>query len=197
MRFNRSLVAPSPTPSRSSAGVGDRQAGTVITDGQNNVVAVMICFERSPHPDHSCPIAAPDAMLDRVLYKWLQKQVWHQRPHCLRRDIEEYGEPIAIANLLDSDVTPGERHLFTEGYFVLVVAAQCYPQQISEPGEHLARGFRILSGQRRNVLQAIEQEMRVQTHAQRLQLCQAKRRFQIRFLQRQPRFLLALSVVRR
>ncbi len=51
-------------------------------------------------------------MLDRVLHQWLQQQVWHQRPLRLRRDIEEHGQSITMAHLLDRNVCPGERYLF-------------------------------------------------------------------------------------
>src|SRR6201987_2427893 len=94
--------------------VRDRETRTVVTDGENKVIALIICFEHAAHPDYACLVASSDAMPDRILYQRLQQQIWNQRPLRLSRDIEEHRQPIAMTNLLDRNIVPGKRHLFTE-----------------------------------------------------------------------------------
>ena len=64
--------------------------------------------------------------------------------------------------------------------YLLVHIVERGPQQVAEPGDHAVGQLHILMDQRRNGVERVEQEMRMQLHLQDLQLCLGQFRLQLR-----------------
>src|SRR5256885_5625661 len=81
--------------------------------------------------EHTSELQSPCNLVCRLLLEKKQMK--------LRRDVEEHGQPIVITHLLDRNVRPGNRHLFTPRNLVLVIAAHHHPKNIAALDPHLCR----------------------------------------------------------
>ena len=111
-----------------------------------------------------------DAVLDRVLDERLQQQVRHQRVERVGLDVEADDEAIGEARLLDLEVLCEEVELGLERDFLLAELLERQAQQVAQPHQRPVGGLDVAVHQRRDRVQRVEQEVRVQLLLQRLEL---------------------------
>ena len=80
-----------------------------------------------------------------------------------RRDFFHHPQPLAEAHLLHFQIAPGQRQLLAQRDALAAAQAQAAAQKIGQPDAHFARACAILRGQRGDGMQAVEQEMRVES----------------------------------
>src|SRR5207253_2085372 len=95
----------------------------------------------------------------------------HLRLERVRLDVHPHGQPIAKAGLLNLKITRQKVQFLTQGDFLRARVLQCSPQQIAQTAQDSVSGFDILMHESGNAVQSIKQEVRVQLHLQRLELC--------------------------
>ena len=90
-------------------------------------------------------------------------------------------ETVAEARLLDLEVLGQEVELLLERHFLHADASQREAQQVAEPRQHRVGGVDVAVHQRRDGVQRVEQEMRLQLPLQRLQLRLDQPRLELRW----------------
>ena len=128
-----------------------------------------------------------EAVAQRVLDQRLEQERRDERMLRSGRDVHGRRQSIAEAHALDGQVGSRQRDLGVQRGLGLAIAGQRRTQQIAEPGQHPSGRHRIVLRQHRDVLQAVEQEVRLQPHPQRVELGLAQARRQLRLLEHQPR----------
>jgi hypothetical protein len=121
-------------------------------------------------PDGAVAAYAVDAVLDRVLHQRLKEEVRDRDRHRVGLNADLDGQAIAEADPHDVDIAleqgelVGERHLFD------LPAFEGEAQQVAEPRDHVVGRVDVAVHQRRDPVQRVEQEVRLQLHAQRFEL---------------------------
>ena len=109
-------------------------------------------------------------MLDRVLDERLQDEVRHERVERLGLDVEADNQAVGEARLLDLDVLREEVQFRLQWDFLLADVLERQPQQIAQTHERPVGGLDVAVHQRRNGVQRVEQEVRVELLLERLEL---------------------------
>src|SRR5205807_4030570 len=105
-----------------------------------------------------------------VLHERLQQQLRNRRGVSLRRDLPAHLEPLAKAHLLQVQIRLEEIQLLPERDEIGAAVLEHGAQQRRERAQHTLRRHAVGLDESRYSLQGVEQEMRVQLRAQRLQL---------------------------
>ena len=98
-------------------------------------------------------------------------------------DLELRLEPISKTNLLNFEVATHEFHFFLERDQLLLRMIESQAQKIAEAGDHAAGFRRIFEDERRDRVERVEKEMRVQLHLEGAELRLRELRFQRGLLQ--------------
>ena len=153
-----------------------RQPRPIVSDAQPERVAVGLRFDRERARAHH----RLEPVADGVLDERLQDQRRHQDVH--RGDVDAIldPQPIAEVHLLDVEIRAQVFELLRELDFLDADLAQRDAQQIAQPLDHQVGLFRIAMDQRRDRVQRVEQEVRMQLLLQRLQLRFHQPRFETR-----------------
>ena len=93
-------------------------------------------------------------------------------------------EPVAEAQAHDLDVALQEVELRLERHFLRADVLQRHAEQIAQRRDHRVGAAHVLVHQRRDRVQRVEQEVRLQLHAQHLQLRLREPRLELRRAQR-------------
>ena len=109
-------------------------------------------------------------MLDRVLDERLQQEVGQQRIERLGLDVEPHDQSIGESRLLDLEVLREEIELRLQRAFVLAEVLERHAQQIAEAHQRAIGGVDVAVHQRRNGVQRVEQEVRLQLMLERRHL---------------------------
>ena len=107
------------------------------------------------------------AVLDRVLDERLQQERGQQRIERLGFDVEPHDQSIGESRLLDFEVLREEIELRLQRAFVLAQVLERHAEQIAEAHQRAIRGVDVAMHQRRNRVQRVEQEVRLQLMLQR------------------------------
>src|SRR5204862_6260904 len=86
------------------------------------------------------------------------------------RNVDSHHQPILESDLLDLEVTANELELFVERDFLIEIAVERQAEKLAESREHCIGGFDVAVHQRRDRVQRVEKEMRLELHLERLQL---------------------------
>src|SRR6185295_14579748 len=124
-----------------------------------------------------------DAVVNGVLYQRLQKQRRHGDVAHIRGNVELGTQPLAETHALDREEGLREPYFLGQRNRLLAPERQALAKELRHQKAHLARSRRVVADQRRDRVQAVEQEMRIELRAQRFQLGLARQHLQ---LQRAP-----------
>ena len=108
-------------------------------------------------------------MLDGVLDERLENQPRHVGVERLRIDVELHGQPILEANLFDLEVLLQELQFLFQRDAGGAGAIEGEAEQIAEPADHAIRRFGIRVHERRDRVERVEQEVRVELRFERLE----------------------------
>ena len=129
----------------------------------------------------SAAIAARgDGVADAVLDERLQQQVGHERVQRVGVEVVAHGEPLAEAGLLDLQVLGQELEVVAERHLLRAAAVERHPEQVAQPHQHAVGGVHVPVHERRDAVQGVEEEVRVELSLQRLQLRFGKPRLELR-----------------
>ena len=123
-------------------------------------------------------------MLDRVLDERLQDQPRHFGVERLGIDLELDRQAILEARLLDLEVLLQELQLLLQRDAGRAGAIERQAQQIAQAADHAIGGVGIRVHERRDRVQRVEQEMRLQLGLERAQPRLDQTRFELRLLDR-------------
>ncbi len=143
-----------------------RQPRPIVPDAQPERVAVGLRLDRQCARTHQ----RLEAVANRVLDERLQDQRRHHHVQGGRVDPILDAQPIAEVHLLDVEIRAQILELLGQLDFLHADLAQRDAEQIAEPLDHRVRLLRIAMDERRDRVQRVEQEMRMQLLLQRLQL---------------------------
>src|SRR5512138_3770031 len=119
-------------------------------------------------------LAAFQQMRNAVMYRILDERLQHERRHGdlahLIRHVETRAQPVAEANSFDGEKRLDERDLFFERNRLLARERQALAEELRHEKAHLTRGGGILTDERRDGIQAVEQEVRIELRTQRFEL---------------------------
>src|SRR6185503_19877352 len=105
-----------------------------------------------------------------VLDNRLEDQVRNTNVQNFRIDANVSSKTILKTNALNLEIAVEELNLLLQGYFHRAGILERQPEEVAQPRNHLARGFRLFAQQRRDRMQRVEKKMRMHLHLQRLQL---------------------------
>ena len=109
------------------------------------------------------------AVLDRILDERLEQQHRDTRVGGRGVDVERDDQPVAEARALDVEIVVEENELLAQRHLVLLFI-EAATQQRSEPNDHRARARRVLEREDRDRIERVEQKMRPQLRAERVEL---------------------------
>ncbi len=157
-----------------------RQPHPVVADFHAQLVAL------APGRDVDVPGPAllGHAVLDRVLDERLQDEVGHERVERLGLHVEAHDQAIGEARLLDLEVLRQEVELRLERDFLLADVLERQPQQVAQPHERAIGGLDVAVHQRRDGVQRVEEEVRVELLLERLELGLDEPRLELRRAER-------------
>ncbi len=158
------------------------EADAVVADLDPQLVAV------AARADLHQPVAGlrRHPMLDRVLHQRLQDQPRHFGVERLRVDVEAHRQPILEPRLLDLEIFLQELQLLLQRHAGRAGSIERDAQQIAQPADHPIGGVGVGVDERRDRVQRVEQEMRVQLGLERPQPRFDQSRLELRCLQRPP-----------
>jgi hypothetical protein len=139
----------------------------VVGDGQAQQRAVRTRGE----PQHAAIGARRDRIAHGVLDQRLEQHAGNARVLEPARDVLLDDEPRAEARALDREVLAQERQLVAEPRLARVRRAQRVAEHVRQPRRRRLRSGGIDADQRRDRVQRVEQEVRIDLSAQRAQLC--------------------------
>ena len=113
-----------------------------------------------------------------------RSSVGSERVERLRLDVEADDQPIGEARLLDLEVLREEIELRLERDFLAARVLERHPQQIAEAHQGPVGGLDVAVHQRRDRVQRVEQEVRLELLLQRRHLRFDQLRFELRRAQR-------------
>ena len=119
-------------------------------------------------------------MPDGVLYERLKGLVRDAGIQCLGWDVQVDEQAVVESGLLDFEVPLEEVQLLAKRDLLHRRLVQRHPQQLGQLRHHLVGGLRVAMDQRRDRMQGVEQEMRMQLHPQDLELGLRQLRFELR-----------------
>src|SRR5207247_1559824 len=93
-------------------------------------------------------------------------------------DLHPHGQPIAKTGLFNLKITRQKIQFLAQGDLLRARVFQCSSQQIAQTTQDSVSGFDILMHESGNPVQSVKQEVRVQLHLQRLELCFRQMLFQ-------------------
>ncbi len=127
-------------------------------------------------------------MLDGVFDERLQHQVGDQRIERVRLHVEHYGQTIPEPGLFDLQILREEIELLLQRDLLDADVLERDAQQIAQLGDHVVGGIDVAVHQRRDRVERVEEEMRLQLPLQRLQLSLDEMGLELAFAQlRDPR----------
>src|ERR1035437_6517696 len=109
-------------------------------------------------------------MLEGVLDEGLHDERRHESAHRARLERVAHGEPVAETNLLDRQVLLDERELRLEWQLGLGGRVEGEAEKLCEAREHEVRGLRVAVDEDADRVERVEEKVRLELHAQRLQL---------------------------
>ena len=113
--------------------------------------------------------ARRDAMADGVLHQRLQDQMGHACIQRLWRDVHHDRQPVLQARLLDLEVGLEKGELLAQRHLLRLLVLEGGAQEVAEAGDHSPGGLRFGGDERRDRVQRVEEEVRLQLHLERLQ----------------------------
>ena len=125
-----------------------------------------------------------NAVLDGVFDERLEHKVGHQRVERVRLHVEHNGQTIPEARLFDLQVLREEIELLLQRHFLHADVLQRHAQQVAQLRDHVVGGIDVAVHQRRDRVERVEQEVRLQLPLQRLELRFDQMRFELAFAQR-------------
>ena len=111
-----------------------------------------------------------EAVLEGVLDEGLHDERRDEAAHRARLERVAHREPVAEPHLLDREVLLHEKELRLERQLGLGGRVEGQAQQLGEAREHEVRGFRVAVDEDTDRVKRVEEEVRLELHAQRLQL---------------------------
>src|SRR6185503_14084104 len=110
-------------------------------------------------------------MSQRVFRQRLKNQIRHQRPLCRRIDVELDPETIGKPHLLNSEIQLNEVQLLPQFNFLPRRMLERVTQQIAESDEHIDCCLvLVVTNETGDAVQGVEEKVRMQLHAQRIEL---------------------------
>jgi hypothetical protein len=134
----------------------------IVDHAEHERVAVPRAF----HRDVSALRPPLDAMLHGVLDQRLEDERRHERVEHVVVDLHVDREPILEAHLHDVDVEIEQRELASQRHLGLAAPLEAVAQQIAEPRDHATHAARVALDERRDGVQGVEQEVRVELTTQ-------------------------------
>ncbi len=119
------------------------------------------------HPSRRDP--AGDPVPNSILHQWLEDEPRDQRVAHSGLDVKQHSQPVAVARLLNLGVALQQGDLLGEGGLHPGAAPQGEPEHLAQSGKEPVGPARVLPYQRRDRVQGIEQEMRLELRAQHVQ----------------------------
>src|ERR1051325_773005 len=126
-----------------------------------------------------------------ILDDWLENQIGDVYVEHFGVDANVGSESILEPNALDLEISVQKLDLLLECHFHRTGVFECKAQEVAETRDHLAGGFSVPAQQRRDRMQGIEKEVRMDLHLQRFQLRLHQLGAKLRSLQ----LVLAITVV--
>src|SRR5271157_587695 len=123
--------------------------------------------------------ARTDAVADGIFYQRLQKKAGNERRQSVALNVHVHLQPVLEAGLLNVDVLLQKGQLATERHFVDAHRVQRKAQQVGQLQRHVLGSETVVTCQRSNRVQCIEQEVRLKLDLQYLKLGVRELRFQL------------------
>ncbi len=164
---------------------------TVVLHAQHQAIAVASCG----NIDATFVVDLAHAVLDGVFHERLQDEVRYQRVEYARLYLGVDSESALKADLHDLQVPMRERQFLAERDFLLVRSVERRAQQLAQAGNHASDAAWVALHQRRNRVQRVEQEVRIELCAQGRQARIRELRLKLRRLRLQQDRLLAPRVI--
>ncbi len=109
-------------------------------------------------------------MAERVLHQRLEEEIRHPRVARFRVDVDRHAQPVAEAQAHDLHVALQEVELRLQRHFLRADVLEGHAQQVAQRGDHRIRAAHVLVHQRRDGVQGVEEEVRLELHAQHVEL---------------------------
>jgi len=119
-------------------------------------------------PDDARVQHAGDPVLHRVFHQRLQQQGWNGASLAGRLNVLVHPQALAETHVLHFKIAARQGQFLAQGKALAIAQSQAAAQEVRQPYAHFSGARAIQSGQRGNGMQAVEQEMRVELHAQGL-----------------------------
>ena len=167
-------VAVAASRSRSASQADAGRAGDLFGLAPRAVVAhaqpQVPAGDRQVHRDASGARALRDAVTDRVLDEWLEDEGRHLVVESIGLHVDIDSQTRPEAQLLESEVVSSEVPLVRQIRGIARAFIEGVTKQRTQSLQRLARGLRILLDQARQGVQGIEQKVRLDLGAKRLEL---------------------------
>jgi hypothetical protein len=160
-----------------------RQAHAVVGDAQHEAVAARGGLARRAHRERDRAALGGEPVLEGVLDERLQKEPWHLGGAERVGHVERHGKAVAEADLLDLEVEAEHVALLGEGAGGRLARLERAAQQLGELDDHRVRARRVGPHHPRDRVERVEEEVRPQLHAQRLEPRLAELRGHLRRLE--------------
>ena len=108
-------------------------------------------------------------MLDRVLHEWLQQEAGHQRLAGPFAGGDAHLQAIAKTRPLDLDIAIEQRQLAIQRHAIDEPDIERLAQQMAQVADHALGRFGPLVDQLGDGVERVEQEVRLELHAQHLE----------------------------
>src|SRR5690606_5001493 len=110
-----------------------------------------------------------DAVLDGIFDERLKNKVGHERVQRVGLDLEHYGQTVTESGLFDLQVLGQEIQLFLQRDFLDADHPEGDAEQVAEAGDHGVGRLDIAVHERRDRVERIEEEVRLQLPLERLE----------------------------
>ena len=119
-------------------------------------------------------------MVDGVFDERLEHLVGHPDVERVGRHVHDHPEPVGEARLLDVQVAAQELELLLQRHFLDADRRQRHAEQVAQLRQHLVGGVGVAVDQRRDRVQRVEQEVRVELPFQHFELRLRQPRLELR-----------------
>ena len=120
-------------------------------------------------PDRAAFQQSRDPVLDRVFDQGLQQERGDHAIQARVADLLVHLQAFAEADALDLQVAARQGQFLAQGDGVALAEAQAAAEKVRQPDAHFAGPGAVGCGQRADRMEAVEQEVRIDLDAQRLQ----------------------------
>src|ERR1051326_1184840 len=154
------LFEPRACVAEADAGGRAAHAGAVVAHADDDAVAV------APRDDLDDPRLA---VLERVLHDRLEDEMRHERVERVGRDVAHRAQASLKADLHDLDVAVEQLHLLAQRHLARGARVDGAAEELAEARDHLARAGGIALDHRRDRVERVEEEVRIDLHPQRVE----------------------------